>query len=299
MDPMVGGTPVLVMSGNRWLGPGHNAVVTDMAGQDWMLYHAVDGLNPLINNSETRRPALLDRLDWSDGWPTVRSGVGASDSLETTPAMSSSSPMTNDPPVAQETMGALISGYSDDFTNKYSAHWSWTDGAAQGTFGLQRAGGLQFATQAGELADGQHSAPLFTESAPSGDFVAEVKLHSTLPESGVHNSVESGLVFYQDDSHYLKLVQRALGETRQLEFSRQDGAVWGSSYMAAAAGEQWLRLARHGEVFTAYSSRDGVTWTRGPSWMLDATASAKLGLISAGGTGYATDFSYIKVGERQ
>jgi hypothetical protein len=33
--------------------------------------------------------------------------------------------------------------------------------------------------------------------------------------------------------------------------------------------------------------------------MLDATASAKLGLISAGGTGYATDFSYIKVGERQ
>jgi len=120
-------------------------------------------------------------------------------------------------------MGALISGYSDDFTNKYSAHWSWTDGAAQGTFGLQRAGGLQFATQAGELADGQHNAPLFTESAPSGDFVAEVKLHSTLPESGVHNSVESGLIFYQDDSHYLKLVQRALGETRQLEFSRQDG----------------------------------------------------------------------------
>ena len=42
----VGGTPVISMNGNRWVGPGHNAVFTDFAGQDWFIYHAVDRNDP-------------------------------------------------------------------------------------------------------------------------------------------------------------------------------------------------------------------------------------------------------------
>jgi arabinan endo-1,5-alpha-L-arabinosidase len=38
----VGGTPLLTQNGNRWVGPGHNAVITDAAGQDWFAYHAID-----------------------------------------------------------------------------------------------------------------------------------------------------------------------------------------------------------------------------------------------------------------
>ena len=38
----VGGTPVISMNGNRWVGPGHNAIFTDFEGQDWFVYHAVD-----------------------------------------------------------------------------------------------------------------------------------------------------------------------------------------------------------------------------------------------------------------
>ena len=42
----VGGTPVLGQNGNRWVGTGHNAVVTDFSGQDWIIYHAVDKTDP-------------------------------------------------------------------------------------------------------------------------------------------------------------------------------------------------------------------------------------------------------------
>ena len=37
-----GGTPTLMQNGNRWIGTGHNAIATDVAGQDWIVYHAID-----------------------------------------------------------------------------------------------------------------------------------------------------------------------------------------------------------------------------------------------------------------
>jgi arabinan endo-1,5-alpha-L-arabinosidase len=42
----VGGTPVLLPNGNRWLGGGHNSVFTDEAGRWWTAYHAVDRFDP-------------------------------------------------------------------------------------------------------------------------------------------------------------------------------------------------------------------------------------------------------------
>src|SRR4051812_22837791 len=82
-----GGTPVLAQNGNRWVGTGHNAVVTDLAGQDWMLYHAIDRNDPYLTGNEgiNERPMLLDRLDWIGGWPTVRAGAWASDTSQPGP----------------------------------------------------------------------------------------------------------------------------------------------------------------------------------------------------------------------
>jgi arabinan endo-1,5-alpha-L-arabinosidase len=53
-------------------GPGHNAIVTDDAGTDWILYHGVDKAQPLLPNGATRRPLMLDPLVWESGWPAVR-----------------------------------------------------------------------------------------------------------------------------------------------------------------------------------------------------------------------------------
>lgn len=58
-----------------WRAPGHNAVVTDDAGADWILYHAVDPARPMQDEVNfVRRPMLIDRLRYHDGWPYVEGG---------------------------------------------------------------------------------------------------------------------------------------------------------------------------------------------------------------------------------
>lgn len=88
LQSRAGGTPVLVQNGNRWVGAGHNAVVTDLAGQDWIVYHAIDRDDPYLDGTDgvNERPMLLDRLDWVDGWPVVRAGLGPSDDPQPGPA---------------------------------------------------------------------------------------------------------------------------------------------------------------------------------------------------------------------
>jgi arabinan endo-1,5-alpha-L-arabinosidase len=83
----VGGSIVVTPNGNTWVGTGHNAVVTDLAGQDWLVYHAIDRRDPYLDEpfGINQRPMLLDRLDWVDGWPTVRAGRWASEGPERAP----------------------------------------------------------------------------------------------------------------------------------------------------------------------------------------------------------------------
>ena len=71
LDAQVGGTPVLSMNGNRWMGPGHNSILTDFGGQDWMVYHAVNRADPHFAGSPgfTTRAALLDSLIGSGRTP--------------------------------------------------------------------------------------------------------------------------------------------------------------------------------------------------------------------------------------
>lgn len=75
-----GGTPTLVQNGNRWIGAGHNAIATDVTGQQWIVYHAIDPADPYLDGTDgiNERPMLIDRLDWVGGWPVVRGGRGPS-----------------------------------------------------------------------------------------------------------------------------------------------------------------------------------------------------------------------------
>ena len=76
-----GGFPTLKQNGNKWVGVGHNAVVTDISGQDWIVYAGVDENNGWVNGAQniTFRQMLIDKLDWtSDGWPIVNDGKGPS-----------------------------------------------------------------------------------------------------------------------------------------------------------------------------------------------------------------------------
>ncbi|MFB9622164.1 family 43 glycosylhydrolase [Nonomuraea helvata] len=93
-----GGTPVLDQNGNRWIGTGHHAQLTDLSGQDWMLYHAIDRADPFLDQPYgiNERPMLLDRLDWIDGWPAVRAGAGPSERSEETPVTRGFVSLTDD-----------------------------------------------------------------------------------------------------------------------------------------------------------------------------------------------------------
>ena len=65
---------IILEKSGHWFAPGHNAIVTDAAGQDWIAYHAVDTRRPRqkpTDDINTRRVMLIDRIEWKDGWPVV------------------------------------------------------------------------------------------------------------------------------------------------------------------------------------------------------------------------------------
>jgi arabinan endo-1,5-alpha-L-arabinosidase len=80
---------LVVEANNRWLAPGHNAIIRDDAGADWMLYHAVDRQRPRSKPTDdinSRRVLLLDRLVWTNGWPEVQA-KGPSSGVRVGPAV--------------------------------------------------------------------------------------------------------------------------------------------------------------------------------------------------------------------
>lgn len=108
-----GGTPVLNQNGNRWVGAGHNAIATDLAGRDWIVYHAIDRADPYLNGTVgiNRRPMLIDRLDWVRGWPVVRAGRGPSSGEQTGPA----------------TGGRWATAFDSGVPNRWRATGSWAE----------------------------------------------------------------------------------------------------------------------------------------------------------------------------
>jgi arabinan endo-1,5-alpha-L-arabinosidase len=305
----VGGTPVISMNGNRWVGPGHNAVFTDFGGQDWFLYHAADQNDPYFAGEVgfTKRPALLDPLDWVDGWPTVRGGQWASDSPMPAPAAQPGQATSYTPQLVQpDQPGDKISSASDEFTSQVlHPRWSWVRQPAGGTFGLENSS-FRFDTQATDLYVDSNNASVLTEAAPQGDFIVETRVKLNLPaEDCCYNYVQAGLVIYGNDDNFIKLVHVSIWETRQTEFAKELAPVpdgyprYGNT--VAGTPDEWtyLRIVKRSiagaEHYRAYTSTDGVNWVRGGVWTHTLGSTARIGLVSMGGTGFSANFDYVRV----
>jgi arabinan endo-1,5-alpha-L-arabinosidase len=70
----------VVRRSDIWIAPGHNSVVADTNGKDWIAYHAINVKRPYMaevigGDRSVRRVMLLDRLTWRDGWPRVEGGT--------------------------------------------------------------------------------------------------------------------------------------------------------------------------------------------------------------------------------
>ena len=311
LDSRVGGTPVLNMNGNRFVGPGHNALLTDASGQDWMLYHAVDLNRPYFANGWTRRPVLMDAVDWVDGWPRVRNGAGPSDSVQQAPIVSAGDPNPHvAPPAPFDTPGATVASLSDEFSaSTLTAQWIWIRPSFLSGYGIA-SGLFRFDTQLGALYVGSNNVSILTEPAPASDYVVEVKLSTTVPLTGNDSFVQGGVLIYGDDNNYIKLVDVAIGNTRQIEFGKQTNNVpvgypqYGSTLLSSPSDSTYLRIAKRSnasgqETYTAYSSHDGVNWQRGGTWTHALGPSAKIGLVSMNGAGFSTYFDYVHVSTLQ
>jgi arabinan endo-1,5-alpha-L-arabinosidase len=86
-DLRYGGGRVVLFRNDDWVGPGHPAIARDAAGTDWIVYHAIDPMRPMLRSGATRRPVLIDPIDWQDGWPVVHDDAGPSAAPQPRPAV--------------------------------------------------------------------------------------------------------------------------------------------------------------------------------------------------------------------
>ncbi len=317
IESRAGGTPVLSANGNRWIGTGHNAVVTDYAGQDWIAYAAVDRSKPSFAGVNlTARAPMLDPLDWVEGWPTVRGGFGASETVSSKPAAQPGEKSTYQPVLAKpDVPGGLIAELSDEFDGaKPIGAWAGDRVPDAGTFGLTPEGTFSFAAQPRDLQGDKNDASVLTEPTPAGDYMVETKLHFPLPaDASNHNYVQAGLLIYGDDNNYIKLVHLAINGTRQIEFAKEvpAGQRYGNMLLSPPADDTYLRIVKRSgpkegeESYTAYTTTqtDGAgaptNWIRGGTWIHALGASAKIGFVAMDGSGFTAEFDYIRVATLQ
>ena len=317
-DGRAGGTPVIAQNGNRWIGVGHNTVLEDHDGQWWTIYHAVDVADPYFEGATgfTKRPALLDAIDWVDGWPVLNGGAGPSDTPQQAPAAQPGD-RTNHRTrqVPDDRPAAAISGLSDEFEGAaLDADWSWIREPAAGTWELAD-GILRMDTQAADLFEGSNNASVLVEDAPHGDYVVEAKVRLSVPAEGCcFNYVQAGLVILAGDDAFVKLTHVSIWNTRQTEFAKEvppnlpGYPLYGNTVVGPPGEWTWLRIVRERsgprapsgtyggrEQYTAYTSHDGVIWTRGGTWTHTLGRDAQIGLVSMGGAGFVAEFEYVRV----
>jgi arabinan endo-1,5-alpha-L-arabinosidase len=310
----VGGTIVVTPNGNTWVGTGHNAVFTDLAHHDWLLYHAIDRNHPYLDEpfGINRRPMLMDRLCWLGGWPLVRGGLWASDTPQPAPVASKKGARSahsardcNPRSAGLPPQGKLDPAYSDDFNGAaLGPAWSWI----RSPDGHEAGGEYVWPTQSGDLSADNNTASVLLRAAPTGAYTVEAKFSIDLGTDTVRNYQQAGLIAYQNDDSYNRLTQTAIWNTRQTEFGKDmvyaGRAIYGSMAVGPTAETMWIRLyhtfdgARNEHHFRAATSRDGHKWIRGGVWTLPGGSQPRIGLISMGGSGATARFDYFRVYRR-
>jgi arabinan endo-1,5-alpha-L-arabinosidase len=320
----VGGTPVLSMNGNRWVGPGHNSVFTDAEGQDWTVYHAIDRTDPYRGSGPTeafpeKRRVLIDPLDWIDGWPVVRGGYFASDTEQPGPAAQVGQGSDYELEVKPlDQPGAVIPELSDEFDGATldTSKWSWVREPAATEYALE-SGALRWNTSQTDFYKDVNNAPLLSVPMPADkNFVVETKFTLDVPATGCcFNFTQAGLAVYKNDDAFLKLVHFSLWDTRQIEFAKEvevasvpaNYPTYGNTVAGPPGETTYLRIVGRvaggaEQQFTAYTSLDGTAWRRAGTWTHELGTAARIGLVSMSRTPetpqvFVARFDYFRVSE--
>ncbi len=307
-----GGTKVIAANGNRWIGPGGNVIFKDDSGQDYMLYHAIDAASPYFDGYPgfTRRPALIDAVDWVGGWPTVRNGHWASDRRIPGPVAQPWQISNRYTPAKEDDEpGALIAALSDEFNGPtLSKQWHFIHPQADNSYVLTGSA-YQVQTHGPDESSYPTMTSILGEPVPkTGDWMVETKLTTSVPFDGscCYNYAQGALFIYGDDGNSIKLDVFPNFETRQTEFGKQVNPVpanfptYGSAFIGTPGQTTWLRIVKHGDAdegerYTAYTSNDGYNWTRGTTWRHQLGTSAQIGISALNAPGFTMSFDYVRV----
>ena len=299
-----GGTSVLFQNGNRWVGVGHNTVFPDAAGQWWTIYHGIDVNEPFFSARDklTRRLALLDRIDWVDGWPVARGAP--SDEPRPAPAAAKSA-HPRGLALAPAPVPRARPLWTDTFRGpQLDGRWTWRRPRGEDAWSTG-SDGLTLATEAMDLHVDTNTASVLQAPLPPGDYRVEAVVRLDVPDDCCATAVQAGFVVMRDDDNYVKLVEMAHGGLHQVEFAKEMAPVpadyprYGNTVVGTPGTPTWLRLDVHRsggeERYTAYSSRDGRTWVGGGTWSHRLGADARLGLVAMGGAGHRAVFTRVSV----
>jgi arabinan endo-1,5-alpha-L-arabinosidase len=303
-ESRAGGTPTLYQNGNAWIGAGHNTLASDDAGQDWILYHAIDRADPYLTGTSgiNERPMLIDRLDWVNGWPQVRGGCGPSAGLQLGPTVNDttaaasprvSAATTTDCP-SDFTVGTLDRANSDEFTSaKLQPDWQRVRNPSVTFSG----GTLDWVTERTDLTGTGNNASLLLRKPSTDEWTVETKLTIDLGTDVVRNFQQAGLIAYVNDDLFTRLSHVAIWNTRQTEFGKEmpyaGRLSYGGTIVGPPAETTWLRITARVDPstkeirLTPFTSRNGSSWTRGGTWTLPPKSDIRVGLLShgAGGSG--------------
>lgn len=238
---------------------------------------------------------------------------GAAAAADNLGAAALHTPVTSKVPVPEA--AGLLPGYSDEFSGSglpdgSDPAWSWIRGAGAGV--TQTGGMLQWPTQRAELANSNNTASVLLRDAPAGDFIVETKLDF----DGVRGAQQAGILLYENDDSYLKLVRSVLPIsmvpglfTQQTEFTKEGARPTttppltvfnGPMFGGPAARVTWLRMSYHLDEHNGEhdvrmaSSTDGDDWQWGGAWSLPANGQLKIGLVSMNTAGATANFDYVR-----
>lgn len=73
---------VILEKNDEWIAPGHNSVITDDKGDDWIFYHAINArkrnlsaTDSIGGDRDVRRVMLMNRLVYRNGWVYAEGGT--------------------------------------------------------------------------------------------------------------------------------------------------------------------------------------------------------------------------------
>ena len=152
------------------------------------------------------------RSTGSTAGPPSAAGTGRRTTAMPAPAAQPGDITTYAPSLAAPDMPGDKLGWASDEFNSRRLHprWEWVRPETADTSFI--AGGLQFPTQPADLFGGSNNASVLVTDAPDGDYIVETRVRLDLPAEGCcFNYVQAGLVVYEGDDAYVKLVHVASG----------------------------------------------------------------------------------------